>query len=184
MSGNHRLLRAAIDAPDGFNRLEHRKMVEEVARIYPHSIVYRGLKDEGTCVTYALGLTGNAIYRFVAARFQRKIFAGQAFMEWLLQGRLRETEHPYSNCLALYFSDEAWMHVGVVSSPGRVASQWGTFPVYDHAVFDVPARYGDAVRYFHLPDKAEALRMFLEYVKAWGLSDSDIDSIVHTARAP
>jgi hypothetical protein len=181
MIDNHRLLRAAIDAPDGFNRFEHRKMIENVARAYPHSIVYRSLEEEGTCAAYALGLTGSAIYQFVAARFHRKIFAGRDFMEWLVQSQLREIERPYSKCLALYFSDREWQHVGVVSSPGRVVSQWGTFPVYDHSVFEIPARYGDVARYFHLPENTEAVRLFLEYAKTWGLSDSDIARVVHVA---
>jgi hypothetical protein len=181
MTDTHRLLRAAIEAPDGFNRLEHRKMIEEVARMYPHSIVYCSLEEEGTCATYALALTGDAVYQFVATRFQRKLFAGRDFMEWLVQNHLHEIERPHTNCLALYFSNAEWKHVGVVSSPGRVVSQWGTFPVYDHAVYEVPARYGDVVRYFHLPDTAEAVRLFLQYVKTWGLSDSDIARIVREA---
>ena len=140
-----------------------------------------GLEKEGTCVTYALGLTEDAIYRFVATRFQRKIFAGRDLIEWLVQHHLREIEPPYSHCLALFFSDNKWEHVGVVSSAGRVVSQWGTFPVYDHPLLEIPARYGDAVRYFHSPGKAEALRLFLEYAKTWGLSDSDIDVAIRAA---
>jgi hypothetical protein len=181
MTDTHRLLRAAIEAPDGFNRLEHRKMIEEVARVYPHSITYCSLEEEGTCATYALALTENAVYQFVATRFQRKIFAGRDFMEWLVQNHLHEIEFPDTNCLALYFSNAEWKHVGVVSSPGRVVSQWGTFPVYDHATFEVPARYGDVVRHFQLPDTAEAVRLFLQFVKTWGLSDGDIAQIVRGA---
>jgi hypothetical protein len=174
-------LRSAIDASDGFDRHAHRKMVAEVARIYPHTIEYRSLEEEGTCATFALGLTENAVYRFVASGYRRKIFAGRAFMQWLLTHHLREIEPPVRGCLALYFSGKEWQHVGVVSAPGRIVSQWGTFPVYDHLVLEVPARYGSDLRYFEMPKPADALCLFLEYAKTWGLSDEEIDWIAREA---
>jgi hypothetical protein len=180
MSNNNRLLRAALDLPDGFDRFKHRKAIEDVARTHAHSVVYRSLVEESTCATHAFGLSKDATYRAVASSFGRKIFAGRAFMEWLL-GTLREIDQPSPGCLALYFSGEIWQHVGVVSSSGRVVSQWGTFPVYEHRVFEIPSRYGDVVRYFEMPSRAETLRLFLEYAKTWSLSDRDIDRAVHLA---
>jgi hypothetical protein len=177
-------LRAAIDAPDGFDRMNHREMIEQVAGTIPHSIVFCSLEDEGTCVAYAFGLTANSVYRFVAAGFRRKIFAGRGFVEWLLQNHLREIKSPERNSLALYFSNGRWEHIGVVTADGRVVSQWGTFPVYEHAVFEVPARYGNEVRYFQRPSNAEILRLFLEYTKTWGLSDADVEWITQQAGDP
>ena len=181
MTDGNDKLRSAIDAPDGFDRLAHRKMIAEVARTYPHTIKYRSLEEEGTCATLAFGLTGNAVYRFVAKGYARKIFAGRAFIQWLLKNHLREIDRPIRGCLALYFSGKEWQHIRVVSAPGRIVSQWGTYPVYDHPVLEVPARYGDVVRYFEKPDSAGALRLFLEFAKTWGLSDSEIDWIVQSA---
>jgi hypothetical protein len=40
---------------------------------------------------------------------------------------------------------------------------WGTFPVYEHEIWEVPARYGDEVRYFENPGPAGALQLILEY---------------------
>jgi hypothetical protein len=31
-----------------------------------------------------------------------------------------------------------WQRVGVVSTPGRVISQWGEFPVHEHDVCELP----------------------------------------------
>jgi hypothetical protein len=53
-----------------------------------------------------------------------------------------------------------------------VISQWGQFPVYEHDVSEVPARYGDEVRYFEMPAQGEPLRLFLEYAKTSGVSDA------------
>jgi hypothetical protein len=181
MTDGNDKLRSAIDAPDGFDRLAHRNMIAEAARTHPHTIKYRSLEEQGTCATFALGLTGNAVYQFVASGYARKIFAGKAFMQWLLKNHLREIKLPVRGCLALYFSGEEWQHVGVVSAPGRIVSKWGTYPVYDHPALEVPARYGNVLRYFEMPDTADTLRLFLEFAKTWGLSDGEIDWIVQSA---
>jgi hypothetical protein len=76
------------------------------------------------------------------------VFAGRRFVEWLLKNRLVEFQRPVPGCLVLYFTGDVWQHVGVVAGEGRVISQWGTFPVYEHALFEVPARYGNEARFF------------------------------------
>jgi hypothetical protein len=96
----------------------------------------------------------------------------------LIDGHLVEIEQPKAGCLALYFDKGVWQHVGLVSDPGRVISQWGMFPVYDHDVCELPARYGNEVRYFSMPDAGEALRLFVEYTKTQGVSDPDIAKVV------
>jgi hypothetical protein len=55
-------LRAALDAPDGFDRYQHRRRTEAVRRQHPHTVTYREQIDEGTCVTYALGLNEEKTY--------------------------------------------------------------------------------------------------------------------------
>jgi len=59
-------------------------------------------------------------------------------MEWLIKGHLVEIAAPKTGCLAMYSDQGVWQHVGLVVSPGRVISQWGTFPVYEHDVCEVP----------------------------------------------
>jgi hypothetical protein len=102
----------------------------------------------------------------------RRIFAGKAFVRWLIQGRLVEIDEPKAGCLALYFNDGNWRHIGVVFGAGQVISQWGQFPVYEHDDSEVPARYGVEVRYFEMPAQGEPLRLFLEYGKTSGVSDA------------
>lgn len=174
MTTHLQLLRTAIELPDGFDRTRHRASIEEIAPEHPHSITYRGMGGDGTCTTYTFGLTDNPTYRAIAMNFGGEVFAGRGFVEWLIRTHLREIEEPIRDCAVRYFSGQQWQHIGSSAAPGRVISKWGTFPVYDHALFELPARYGDTVRYFDKPSNADALRLFLEYARIRGLSSTDI----------
>lgn len=167
-------LRKALDAPDGFPVSRHREYIESVRSVYPHTVVFREAMNESTCVLYALGLLRDPTYRAIASNFEGKIFAGRAFMEWSIKGRVAEIDKPTEGCLVLYFNNGIWQHVGILSKPGRVTSQWGTFPVYEHDLCDLPARYGDEVRYFTMLGQGEPLRLFREFAKTQGVSDTDI----------
>jgi hypothetical protein len=52
------------------------------------------------------------------------------------------------------------------------------FPVYEHDVCELPARYGDEMRFFSVLGPGEPLRMFLEYAKTRGITDADIAKVV------
>lgn len=123
---------------------------------------------------HAFGLTDDPTYRAIAMNFGGNIFAGRSFIGWLLEHRLKELDEPTPGCAVLYFSGKVWQHIGTSTSPGRVTSKWGTFPVYDHAILEVPERYGDSVRYFERPDREEAIRLFLQFARSRGLSADDI----------
>src|SRR6266446_8592286 len=56
---------------------------------------------------------------------------------------LTEIDQPTIGSLVLYFSGSDWKHVGIVTGPNRVTSQWGTFPIYEHDVCEIPASYGN-----------------------------------------
>ena len=170
-------LRRALDAPDGFDRLKHQNRTEELRASFPHSVRYRELLDGSTCLTYALGLFRNRTYLAIAGSFfNYQIFAGRLFVEWLMEnGHLKEITSPALGCLVFYFADGVWQHAGTAASDKRVISQWGTFPVYDHEVFEVPARYGNQVRYFATPDDESIRALFVAFAKQHhGLTDEDI----------
>jgi hypothetical protein len=168
-------LRGALDAPDGTFVSRHRDYIERVVRqVYPHTVEFRELIDGSTCVPYALGLFRERTYDAIRCNFGRKIFAGHTFVEWLITDHLVEIPEPTPGSLALYFHGGTWQHMGVVSGPGRVISQWGEFPVYEHAVCELPARYGNEVRYFEMPATGEPLRLFLEFARAQGVSEADL----------
>lgn len=172
------LLRKALNL-EGTLIGKHQAAIATLAAIHPHTVVFREIVPQSTCAPFALGFTDIDAYRNIA---MSGIFAGKDFMEWLSQNRLTEIHRPTSGCLALYFENDAWKHVGTVTEQGRVISQWGEFPVYEHDVFEVPQTYGGFVRYFTKPVPDDALRLFFEYAKTQGLTDTDIETITAQRR--
>jgi hypothetical protein len=173
-------LRDALDL-HGVNSIEHRQKIEEIGRVSPHTVVYREFVPESTCVTYALNLSGDVAYRAIAGNFDGKIFAGKQFIVWLLQSHLQEINHAKRGSLALYFAETIWKHIGVVSGSARLISKWGTFPVYEHGLFEVPTPYGDIVRYFNSPCSGQPRQLFLQYAQTCGLSKTDINAAIQSS---
>lgn len=170
-------LRRALEAPTGLDRLRHRRRTEEIRASLSHSVEFHDLVENSTCLTYSLRLYKDKTYLAVAGPFFRgTIFAGRQFVEWLLvQNKLEELDNPMPGCLVLYFSDGTWKHAGTMISAQRVLSQWGTFPLYEHALFEVPTSYGNVVRYFRMPNPDEAIALFLSFAKAlYEVTDQDI----------
>ena len=104
------------------------------------------------------------------------VFAGLDFVEWALAGRLRPIDDPQIGSLAMYFMGEKWRHVGLVYRSGRIISKWGTYPVYEHEISDIPASYGNRVRFYERPTHSDALALFLEYARFVGVVDADTAS--------
>lgn len=174
-------LREAIEAPNGLLAHRHRDFIEAARRSHSHTIAYRESVDESTCVTYTLALFRDRTYRAIAGRFQQ-IFAGRQFIDWLLEKGLLFEEIPTSEpgCVVLYFEQGVWKHIGAMLDGKRAVSKWGTFPVYEHAIFEVPVSYGDTVRYFRVSRPDHALELFIEFSKSqFGISDADIARAVY-----
>lgn len=170
-------LRRELEVPVGFDRFEHAKRTEGLRQSFSHSIQCREMVDGSSCLTHALGLYNDQTYCAIAGDFfNRKIFAGKNFMEWLLaKGHLKEINRPVSGCLVLYFAEGTWQHAGTVAQGQRVVSKWGTFPLYEHALFEIPTSYGDVARYFAMPSLEEASELFRNFAKHhYGLTDEDI----------
>ena len=156
-----------------FTSVEHEKAVRELQPIYNHSIICLDHNPDVTCVPYALGLHENDLYFLIASEIG--IFAGRDFMNFLLDGRLKKIEYPYPGALINYFSEERWMHVGKYIGKDRVISKWGTLPVYEHALFEVPIEYGNMIEFYELIDRNEAINYFLDYFEIKN-KGADIDS--------
>jgi cell wall-associated NlpC family hydrolase len=115
---------------------------------------------------YALGLIDQKQYVSVTRSGSREIFANSKFVTYLLeQGALVKKTNAEPGDTAIYFQDSTPTHAGIVANNKQLISKWGTGHLYMHAVFEVPAKYGDTIRYYRsLPEK-EALRHFSEYAK-------------------
>ena len=170
-------LRRALDAPDGFDRSRHRDRTEGLRTSFPHTVRYHELVDGSTCLTYALGLFRDRTYLAIAGScFNYQIFAGKRFVQWLMEkGHLKEVARPAPGCLVFYFAGEVWQHAGTGVSNERVLSQWGTFPVYEHEAFEIPARYGNQVRYFAMPGSERIRDLFVVFAKHhYGITEEEI----------
>ena len=78
----------------------------------------------------------------------------------------------------MYFMGEKWQHVGLVYGSDRIISTWGTYPVYEHEISEIPASYGDRMRFYERPTQPDALALFLDYARSVGVTDADIASVV------
>jgi hypothetical protein len=165
-------LRAALNVPEGTPCGRHEALIAEVAVRMPHSIRIHERFFQWTCVPYALCFAKDPVYCEIAR--YHYIFATADFINYLLESKLKELEGPSTGCLALYFDAGRWTHAGVVKAPGRLISKWGLFPVYDHPLEEVPASYGNEVRFFPAP-RDQGFDWFLEYGRSRGLSDTEIE---------
>jgi hypothetical protein len=153
-------LRFALEIPD-MVRCQHRLKVEEVRFSHPHTVSWIDEQPgDGLCLPYALDLLGDPAYTSIVNGVigLPGTFVGTDFANWLLDGRLTSSE-PCAGALVLYFKKDIWAHAGKLVEHGRVRSKWGQFPVYEHATWEVPCRYGDEVRYFEMPPRS----IFEEY---------------------
>jgi hypothetical protein len=66
---------------------------------------------------YALSLTNQPRYTAIAYRFN--VYAGPYFFAWLLEHKLVLLKRRIKDCLALYFADADWKHVGIVTLTER-----------------------------------------------------------------
>jgi hypothetical protein len=72
-------LRQALDVPDGFIISRHRDRIERVVRsTHPHTVVFRELNDESTCVLHVFGLFRERTYREIALSFNRQVLGKSA----------------------------------------------------------------------------------------------------------
>lgn len=62
---------------------------------------------------------------------------------------LQRLSTPQSESLVVYRTDEGVIsHVGRIGEGGKVTSKWSWGPLIKHALYDVPASYGDTVEYY------------------------------------
>jgi hypothetical protein len=165
-------LRAALDLK--LDAIDHRKKIRELGQQYHHTIEFEAFNSEETCVPYALQLTDDPTYEAVRRAFGH-IFAGAEFMGWLLSGRLSELSAPQTGCLVCYFSDVTWKHIGVVTAEDRIVSKWGEMPRYRHSLAEVPAAYGENVKFFQRPSLSTARALFRDFALSQGLREEEIE---------
>jgi hypothetical protein len=167
---------------EGLNADEHRRQIEQIRLIHPHSIRFVRSRPDETCVVHSLRLTDQSTYRAIATDFD-DVFAGRKFIIRAINRSLSELDGPQVGCLIAYFVSAEWQHVGVVKAAGRAASKWGTYPLYEHGFAEVPDTYGNEVRFFARPTESDALALFVDFAHESGLDDDDIASAIRRSAA-
>jgi hypothetical protein len=144
----------------------HCDLVRGLKSTFRHTIQCLGQPVDGNCVTCALDLLET--HRPLVTELQWcGIQAGCDFMRWLVEeDRLTEIPAIREDALVCYFRGGVWQHVGVAIAGGRVGSKWGEYAVFDHRLSEVPADYGDDIRFFVGPSAREAAGLLFEFACA------------------
>jgi hypothetical protein len=150
---------------------------DAVKALKGHTIRAVERPNDGTCVTWALGLLDE--YRGMCKELQTfGVKPGAEFVHWMVdEGKLVEVETPRPGLLALYFDGEVWKHMALLAAHDRLVSKWGKQSVFDHGMAEVPAEYGNVVRFFAKPEPDQAARMYFDYAcEVLNLSADETDA--------
>lgn len=167
-------LRGSLDELEfrGINAFEHIEAVAELKNEFHHSIksfASRGWLPTYTCLVYAMGFNGDATYSAAMKKASPKEpFAGKDFFDWLVANKhliqIEEGSELAGDLIVYFNSHNEFKHIGILSDKRRVKSKWGELGLYDHEVFEVPASYGDDIKYFESIQYDVAIAAFKLFV--------------------
>jgi len=114
------------------------------------------------CFLYAFGLHTDA-----AVLQETKGFIYDSFVKHLLSiGELITTDMPIEGDYVVYQDlvnyPESLTHIGVLQGD-KVVSKWAWGPLVKHALWDVPAEYGDEVFYIQAVQPSRAAELYQQY---------------------
>jgi hypothetical protein len=143
------------------------RQMEELNKQLPHSVRLHTRCSEDiydlNCFMFALGIEPHAVSDMRLGH----IFPGEKFVQHLLaDGHLIETATTPS--IGIYFRDNVPLHAGKIDAK-NVISKWGAggTHIWQHNLRDVPASYGDEVRFF--ADLPTAVELYLKWAADHGL---------------
>jgi hypothetical protein len=152
----------------------HAARIDALREIFDHSILVVESEhpvERYTCGVHAFCLVEEPTYVEIAGVGFGRTFAGADFINFVLQRNLlipRDVDEVIDNDLIIYFENGVFRHVGRTTGGRRVLSKWGIGLLYEHEVFEVPATYGDEVRYFCGPDPDACFNFFIQYAENEG----------------
>ena len=155
---NLNLLRVALDnlETQGLDAFKHIDAVESLKTQFNHSIksiAGRGWLPVYTCLVYVMGFNGDATYSAAMKKASPKEpFAGKEFFDWIVTNnhlmQIYDRSESAGDWIVYFNPHNQFKHIGILSDKKRVKSKWGELGLYDHEVFEVPASYGDDIKYF------------------------------------
>lgn len=119
-----------------------------------------------TCFQFALGLKDPPRLIITIATLYPKVYPSAEFVEYLVANHLTEIskDEIQDGDVVLYYRDGTAAHAGLVKG-GLVISKWGCGHLWLHDFYEVPARYGNDLRYFRPITRGEAQLAFLRYAE-------------------
>ncbi len=138
----------------------HRQRIEELWDRCVHTIkwVEDGGGNKLDCWTYVLGIP-SGIPNATDPNILKEFFNSEILK------LLKVVPNSLDGSLVVYFCGDVPEHIGVMRGR-RVVSKWGRNPVYNHGLFEVPAEYGDEIRYYQKPPEQFITTGFIEFVRS------------------
>jgi hypothetical protein len=169
MSGN-RKLREALDAASSLTDWNvYLDTLESCRTQFDHGITVlpdgKGRLRRFNCYAYALGLWDHADYISAVDRSTNSAIVDTPFVKSMVQSGLlvkRSSPQPCAGDVAVYYHYGQPTHAALVVSVDDAIwfqSKWGGNEVHRHGLWEVPAMYGDVVRFFRQPKPSDTLNV-------------------------
>lgn len=115
------------------------------------------------CFQYAFNLINNPDVIQIAST-HHEIYPNSAFVQFLIKRVLCELSTLEDGCVIVYSDSMKVTHAGKIMNQA-VASKWGTAHLWQHRIYEVPATYGDGVRFFKAINAEQSGEAFRNYTK-------------------
>jgi hypothetical protein len=174
-TGVETTLRIRLDeiSADATNAALHGNLVAELTG---HSVRELSMSDPRrpsathfNCFSFAFNLADSAAVQLITSRLSY-LYPDEDFARHLIdRNSLLEIKQADLSLgdVVVYFAHNQPKHAGKVFGD-RIVSKWGRGLLWEHALHEIPAVYGDTVRFFCQIDANSAEALFLGYVNARG----------------
>lgn len=151
---------------------KHRGKIIALAYLHPHSIEYLHSDhpiERYTCIVHALNFIAYEPYENIA-KIRLGVFAGSAFLKYLLEEELlEESLSPQAGDMIFYSDDHQITHAGVCIGGNTIESKWGEGNLWRHGLWEVPALYGNNIQYYSSLPREEMIEYFIDFAETKGI---------------
>ncbi|SRR5260221_5045821 len=164
MAGNAKLRRALDEATKLRFRHQYTDALDQLCHEYAHTIsILPDGRDRITrfnCFGYGLGVWEHPDFiRRVDAASNSAIINSDVVRSLMNDGTLQDVSAAKAaqGDVVIYFQKKAVTHAAVLGEQQTCRSKWGGDDVPQHGLWEVPAQYGNQVRYYRAPNAARVL---------------------------
>jgi hypothetical protein len=157
-------LRRELDAAMGIPEYSAYPIrLAELQKQFGHNVGVMATRGDFNCFAYAFGLSNHPDFASLVRRTQKTAVMNSEFVIGLLTlDRLSEisADEIAVGCIALYFANDKLTHAAIVREVRPLLvleSKWGPSELHSHGLWEVPASYGDEVRFYTPTDVEELL---------------------------